>query len=330
MSFRASFAAVTAVVVGAALLVGAPAQADPEGGTKELRDALANASKGYAEARTKVDAAKKRQKDLSAEILASQAKVTELSRVVGQLAAAQYRGGKAGEFSVLLNSGSAESFLQSAATVRYMENRDAGRINALRGAQADLDRQRKDLDDAILEQEAQLKELKKRQEDALKALKDAGGGDPTLGFGDLPANAKPAPRNSDGSWPSEGCTVDDPTTSGCVTPRTLHALNQLRAAGYNHYASCYRPMEDGGEHPRGRACDLAAAPSGFEDVAAAGSDREYGNRLAAWLIANVDRVAVLYVIWYRQIWMPGTGWRSYSGGGSPAGDHTNHVHLSIR
>ena len=37
----------------------------------------------------------------------------------------------------------------------------------------------------------------------------------------------------------------------------------------------------------------------------------------------------MYVIWYRQIWMPNTGWRSYSGSGS-AGRRatTNHVHLS--
>ena len=44
---------------------------------------------------------------------------------------------------------------------------------------------------------------------------------------------------------------------------------------------------------------------------------------------NADRLGVLYVIWYRQIWMPGTGWRAYSGSGGPQRDHTNHVHLSV-
>jgi hypothetical protein len=39
---------------------------------------------------------------------------------------------------------------------------------------------------------------------------------------------------------------------------------------------------------------------------------------------------VLYVIWYKRIWLPGSGWRSYSGDGTPAGDHYNHVHLSVQ
>jgi hypothetical protein len=38
---------------------------------------------------------------------------------------------------------------------------------------------------------------------------------------------------------------------------------------------------------------------------------------------------VMYVIWYRQIWLPNTGWRKYSATGDPAAVHTNHVHLSV-
>jgi hypothetical protein len=38
---------------------------------------------------------------------------------------------------------------------------------------------------------------------------------------------------------------------------------------------------------------------------------------------------VLYVIWYRQIWLPGSGWRSYTGCCGPSAEHTNHVHLSV-
>ncbi|GIG62308.1 hypothetical protein Lfu02_66800 [Longispora fulva] len=330
MSLRRRVAALMAAVMAATLLIGAPASADPEGGTKELRDALENASKGYQDAKTAIANAKKRQVELSGEVTTSEARVKDLGVAVGRLAAAQYKGGTTSELNVLLNSNSADSYLQSAATMRYMSERDAHAITDLKNAQAKLAQQRKDLDAAINEQESQLKELKKRQDDALKALRSAGGGDPTLGFGELPANAVPAPRNPDGSWPPEGCTVKDPTTSGCVSPRTLHAYQETKKAGFDHFVSCYRSNEDGGEHPRGRACDWAANATGFQDVDAQGADREYGNRLAAWYIANADRLAVLYVIWYRQIWMPGTGWRSYSGSGGPAAVHTNHVHLSIR
>jgi hypothetical protein len=38
---------------------------------------------------------------------------------------------------------------------------------------------------------------------------------------------------------------------------------------------------------------------------------------------------VLYVIWFREIWLPSSGWRSYSGSGSPSAEHTDHVHLSV-
>ncbi len=170
--------------------------------------------------------------------------------------------------------------------------------------------------------------MAKKKKDAERALASVGGR-PAGGY--INPNsplAKPAPRNSDGSWPKESCTIDDPTTGGCITPRTLHALNQAKAAGFKRYVSCHR-SSGGGEHPKGRACDFAAAAGGFENRSATGGDKTYGNNLASFFIKNANRLGVLYVIWYRQIWMPGTGWRSYSGGGSPAADHTNHVHLSM-
>jgi hypothetical protein len=140
--------------------------------------------------------------------------------------------------------------------------------------------------------------------------------------------ARPAPRDSDGSWPPQACSRPDPTTSGCVSPRTLHALTEARRAGFGRFTSCYR---SGGpyEHPKGRACDYSAQPRGFGGHAQ-GVDRTYGNNLAAFFVRNADRLGVLYVIWYRQIWLPTTGWKSYGGAhGDPSSDHTNHVHLSL-
>ena len=110
----------------------------------------------------------------------------------------------------------------------------------------------------------------------------------------------------------------------------LHAYQQARAAGFTRYTSCYR-SGGSGEHPKGRACDFSAHSTGFLDQVATGDDKAYGDRLAAWCIANSDRIAVLYVIWYKRIWLPSTGWRTYtSGDGTPAGDHYNHVHLSVQ
>jgi len=64
--------------------------------------------------------------------------------------------------------------------------------------------------------------------------------------------------------------------------------------------------------------------------AATGEDRIYGDKLAGWFVGNADRLGVLYVIWFRQIWTPAAKWHAYSSaGGDPASDHTNHVHLSV-
>src|SRR5690606_6853997 len=119
------------------------------------------------------------------------------------------------------------------------------------------------LDAEVAAQETQLAEMAKRKEQAERALRAAGGGQATGGpVGVSTFVAEPAPRNSSGGWSSESCSEDDPTTSGCITPRTLHALEQARAAGFNRHTSCYR-SGGSGEHPKGRACDFSATAGGF-------------------------------------------------------------------
>ena len=104
---------------------------------------------------------------------------------------------------------------------------------------------------------------------------------------------------------------------------------EAKKDGFTRFVSCFRPSGSG-EHPKGRACDFAADKNGFGGDAT-GSSRTYGNRLADYFIANASRLGVLYVIWFRRIWLPSSGWKSYSGaGGDPSSDHTNHVHLSMR
>ena len=113
-----------------------------------------------------------------------------------------------------------------------------------------------------------------------------------------------------------------------ITPRLLNAYNEARKAGFTHYTKCWR-SQSSGEHGKGRACDFSANAKTFVDARATGSDKTYGDNLAAWFIAHASRLGVLYVIWYKRIWHPGQGWSSYGGDGTPAGDHYNHVHLSV-
>jgi hypothetical protein len=142
-------------------------------------------------------------------------------------------------------------------------------------------------------------------------------------------SAEPAPRNSDGSWPTETCSIiPDPTTgTGCLTLRTLYLIQQATAAGWPK-PGCFR-IADHGEHPKGRACDFMMTSGGE----ASGDQKAGGDAMAAWAVANADRLGIMYVIWFRMIWTPEQGWHAYNnpyGGDDPSGWHTNHVHISVQ
>jgi hypothetical protein len=322
-------AAVILAVGGAMPQVLAAPNTDPEGGTAALRKALDQAAQAYSQAKAKLDASKRRQAQYTVQLKAAEQRLAELHEHVQELAATAYRNGRLTPFMTLLNSASPEDFLQRAATVDMLAKRDDQQLREYAQAQADAAEQKALVDNEVRIQTKQLADMAKRKKQAEQALIAAGGGRSTTSLASFnsPA-AKPAPRNSDGSWPSESCSVNDPTTSGCITPRTAHALAEARADGFNHYVSCYR-SGGGGEHPKGRACDYAAAPGGFENVNATGSDKNYGDRLAAYFLKNANALGVMYVIWYGRIWMPSTGWRTYSGCCGPAETHKNHVHLSM-
>ena len=305
----------------------ASASADVDGRIGSLQGNLEVAARGYLDAKNKLEASKKRQAFLQVELANGEKLLAQLESDVGAIAAAAYRGSRAQLTTTMLLSGdgsSPELLLENATTLQYLVSRDDQTLHRLVTQRKTYGDEQKALTAEVVLQQQQVTEMAKRKDDAERALNYAA---PTGGFTGGPPSAVPAPRNADGSWPPEGCTLKDPTTTGCLTPRTLHALEQARAAGFNRYTACYR---DGnwGEHPLGRACDFAAYPNGFVDARATGDNKEYGDRLAAWFLSNADRLGVLYIIWYKQIWMSSTGWRLYSGDGSVAGDHYNHVHLS--
>nr|WP_205863989.1 hypothetical protein [Planosporangium mesophilum] len=321
-----------ALLASALLVVGgvAPANAeptDPDGASNQsLKEKLDTAARAYVDAQAKLDASRTKQADLQQRLTAAEQRLGALETEVGPIAAAAYRGNRLNISMVLLDGESHADLLHDAATIAYLTERDDREIRELSRAKKEYAGQKAALDAEIRIQEQQVTEMAKRKQDAERALGNPRAG-VALGAG-LSASANPAPRNPDGSWPRESCSVDDPTTSGCLTPRTAHALQQAKAAGFTRYTACHR-SGGGGEHPKGRACDFSANASTFQNARASGGDKAYGDQLAGWFVANSGRLGVLYVIWYKQIWFPGMGWRAYSGDGTPAGDHYNHVHLSV-
>ena len=181
------------------------------------------------------------------------------------------------------------------------------------------------LDAEVKAQQTNLFAMQKQKAAAENALTLVGGTSLTGGFVDAVSKvAAPAPRNADGGFSPEKCTVDDPTTDGCITPRMLHLYQEVKKAGFNRFVGCHR---NGGpfEHPKGRACDWSLQKSGFSNAHNADM-KTYGNNLMAFLVRNADRLGIYYVIWYKQIWFPATGnWHAYHG----VSAHMDHVHVSV-
>ncbi|WP_027346113.1 coiled-coil domain-containing protein [Hamadaea tsunoensis] len=323
--------AVLTVLLSLAFFAADPAAAaapgDSEGGTAKLRTALDEATRGYLDAKNALAASQAKQKDLTSQLTTLQTRYADATKAVGQVADAAYRSGRLGTISALLGSNSPEEFIERAYSLNAVAVTSSGKLKEMTDARDRVTTAKAEIEAAIADQQKQVQVMAARKKQAEDALIAAGGGASVPGFGGLSKTATPAPRNSDGSWPKESCSVDDPTTSGCITPRTLHAMQEAKKAGFTHYVSCYRPSGEG-EHPKGRACDFAAAKTGFEGVAS-GADKTYGTNLANFFIKNADNLGVLYVIWFRRIWLPGSGWKSYSGCCDPAATHENHVHLSM-
>lgn len=335
-------------VVALLLTLGAPVQAQPggpptdppnEGGSQTLatlRDNLAAAASGYIEAEAKLDAAKAQQALFETQLAQAEADAVKVKAGVVQYASRAYQTGRLGVLGTMLKASSPNDFMGRMEAMDRMTQRDQASLATLQEAKRRATDAKARIDKLVAEQAAATQEMERRKAAAEKALSVVSGGGSSSGRVNVSAapDANPAPRNADGSLPSETCSVDDPTpASGCITPRTLHSLQEGKRVGFNWYVSCHRDGGDG-EHPKGRACDWAAYPNGFVNASASGSNRTFGDRLAAFFIKNAKALAVMYVVWYCQIWQVGIGWKRYNSAGSncgdsPAGDHTNHVHVSI-
>jgi hypothetical protein len=340
---RRRFASVPALIAAlaavAVLVAGFPsaALAEPNeiGSSKvaQMRKTLDGAAAQYLEAQGILEASKTQQAELNQKLAAAENRYARSRASIVKYAGEAYKTGRLGVFGVMLNANSPDDLLSRSAALERMTARDEARISEFVATRREIDTTKAAIDAQVAEQSKQLSEMAKLRKATERAL-SAVGGYAVDGWVDPYApTAAPAKRNRDGSWPKESCSVNDPTpANGCVTPRTLHALQQAQR-WYHYYVSCYRPG-DMYEHPKGRACDFSSEPDGFKNFSSKGENKLYGDKLASFFVKNADRLGVMYVIWYCKVWVAGSGWKSYSAAGSrcgdsPAGDHTNHVHVSI-
>jgi peptidoglycan DL-endopeptidase CwlO len=329
---------IAAVVAGAGLAVApaAPVLAAPgplaapgdhgddgEGGSKSLIEQLEAASKGYVEAQEALGKSKKRQRQLYGVIKKMSAELAPRQRAIDEIAGQTYRTGRLGPMSAVLTASSTGSLLDRAQTLELVAVKQDQALRDLKDARDIQQRAKLAVDAEIKDQQKQVTIMAKRKAQAENALKAAGQGQDATGSNG--ASSSKAAGFSGGS----GCGTDPTGTGGCISARMKHAYNQARNAGFTRYTKCWR-QQSSGEHGKGRACDFSAHQGTFGGDATGGA-RTYGDNLADFFIGNSSGLGVLYVIWYRRIWLPSSGWKSYSGaGGDPSSDHTNHVHLSVK
>jgi hypothetical protein len=147
--------------------------------------------------------------------------------------------------------------------------------------------------------------------------------------------ATPEPATPIGRSPAGGCSLVDPTgTGGCVTPRTAHLVKQLEARFGPLPMWCWapRPANPTSDHPAGRACDITIGEIGRYPTP---SERDRGWTITRWTIDNSRALGLAYIIFDGRIYSPGSGWRTYTGGGvynpnHPTGGHYDHIHISVR
>ena len=144
-------------------------------------------------------------------------------------------------------------------------------------------------------------------------------------MGNAGGAAQPAPRNADGSFPNESCTIHDPTSEGCIKPRLYHALTEARLAGFTRYTHCWRQQSWASIHwarpatsrPRGGFGGATEATGRGTEPAGGVVHRELGrSRRDVRDLVPPDLDARI-------------GWRSYDGCCDAAATDENHVHLSV-
>jgi len=310
---------------------GAFADPDEDGDSKTqtLVKNLEAAARGYVEAQSALEESKAKQVELQHELDAVAKELTPLRRQVGIIAATAYTNGRLSTIGAMLAANSSDDFLTRATMLEELTMRDDEALHRLVALET-----RAKADKAAIDAEANIQvtmatELKKRLTTLELTLSKSGGHKATLNWPlALAPTARPAPHTKSGGLPNESASIKDPTgTGGRITPRLLHALQEAERFGYTRFTKCWR-TQSWGEHPKGRACDFSVTVGGFSGEAK-GSDRVYGDKLAAFFVKNAKALGVYYVIWFRMIWLPGVGWHNYSGCCGASAEHLNHVHLSM-
>lgn len=311
---------VIAVLVCLAMCVGAAGagHAAPKPSVKKLRKELKSLQKSsdtlisdYYAGRIELQKVEKAEKAARRKLGAAQAVYDRESAQIRLMAVQSYTNGGLGLVDTLLGAGG----LNGMAIVQQLANEQNARLHGFAevrdthlaakreaGAKADDLRARlKTLDGKKRKAEKVIEQIK----DRIDLLHDAPG------------------ARSDGTF-----VPQLPAGADNITPR-MRLVKQLIAErfGVPYGIGCYRSLNDGGEHPLGRACDFMLSRGG---AMPSGAEIQRGHEISAWVIKNAKRLGIMYVIYRQRIWHVRTGtWRVMSNRGGTTANHYDHPHISV-
>ncbi|SEG97397.1 hypothetical protein SAMN05444920_110343 [Nonomuraea solani] len=318
---RRGLAAVLTVVLLCAAAT--PAQAEPKP-VKQLKKELAALQKDsdklitdYYGSRVAQQKAEKAEKAAREKLAAAQAVYDENSAELRAMAIAKYIGAEPGELAMFGGGGEDPSALlgRMALAQHLIDLQDA----RLRGYAAVRNAHKQAKDEAVARADElgrtvdDLEKRKKKAELQIEKIKDK--------IDQL--HKAPGVRRSDGTWVPQLPEGSDNITSRMRLVKNLIQERFEVPMGIG----CFRAVQDGGEHPLGRACDFmlsrgGAMPSGPELVR--------GEQIVAWATKNAKRLGIMYVIYRQRIWHARTGsWRTMSDRGGTTANHYDHPHISV-
>ncbi|MGR6920662.1 coiled-coil domain-containing protein [[Actinomadura] parvosata] len=312
-----------AVIVAVIVLAAAPAVAEPKPGVKQLKKELATLQKGsdqlitdYYNSRLAHQKAERAEKAAREKLAAAQDVYDRHSTELRAMAVARYIGGDPGPMA-LLGGGQDPATLLSrmALTQQVIDEEEA----MLRGYAQVRDARKQAGQEAAARAEelertlGDLEERKKKAEKQIEKIKDRI---------DLLYTA-PGVRRPDGTW-----VPQLPQGADNITPRMALVKKLIQERFEVPYGiGCYRAIQDGGEHPLGRACDFMLSRGGSFPSPA---EQRRGDEIAAWAIKNARRLGIMYVIYRQRIWHVRTGsWRTMSDRGGTTANHYDHPHISV-
>nr|WP_063791986.1 hypothetical protein [Nonomuraea pusilla] len=299
-----------------------PGWAAPKPTVKQLKKELATLQKesdkliaDYYSSRIAHQKAEKAAKAAEEKLAAAQEVFDRESAELRAIAVAQYTGGEPNQVALLLGSQEPSAVLGGMALTQYLISEQAA---SLRGYARVRDERQRAQDEASARAEelgtavAGLGERRTKAERTIEKIRDR------IDRLYVAPGARP-----DGTF-----VPQLPDGADNITPR-MRLVKQLVQERFTvpYGIGCYRTIQDGGEHPLGRACDFMLSRGGAMPSA---EEIRRGNAIAEWAIKNARRLGIMYIIYRQRIWHVRNGaWRTMSDRGGTTANHYDHPHISV-